>query len=200
MQKIMFDDTYGLTDAVEELTKTVTRRESFCSDEDLDFGTTPDGHLLIVDDDTRELIHKSRYAVGEVVAVAQSYKTLYEEQCEVLGKDSDNCNSYYDMFHKIAGWNNKMFVKPELMPLRIQILNIRFEKLKDISEEDCMKEGICYDDIKDNFYFVQFGENGNKTFTFKNPKDAFLSLIEKMNGTEFVSHNPYNVVYDFKLL
>ena len=42
----------------------------------------------------------------------------------------------------MAGYTNKMFVKSDLMPHHIKITNIRMEQLQDISEEDCLKEGI----------------------------------------------------------
>ena len=40
------------------------------------------------------------------------------------------------------GWNNKMFVRADLMPHRIKITGIKLERLQDISEEDIYKEGF----------------------------------------------------------
>lgn len=67
-----------------------------------------------------------RYKVGEIVAVAQSYADIGIEPfafCE-------------------AAWRNKMFVKAELMPYQIKITNVRIQRLQDISDEDCLREGI----------------------------------------------------------
>ena len=59
MKKIMFNDRYGLTEAVLAGRKTMTRR------------IVPDGTPLGNWEETEKM---SRFKVGEVVAVAQSYK------------------------------------------------------------------------------------------------------------------------------
>ena len=78
-------------------------------------------------------LSSSRYKVGEVVAVAQKYKDIALDVPVELAAE----------LIKQPGWNNKMFVRADLMPHHIRITNIRVERLRDISEEDCLKEGIC---------------------------------------------------------
>ena len=75
-------------------------------------------------------IFRLLYKVGEIVAVAQSYNSFYNDECNP------------NLFPNGAGWTNKMYVKPELMPHQIRITNVRAEQLQDISDEDCLKEGI----------------------------------------------------------
>ena len=43
-------------------------------------------------------------------------------------------------YHK--GWNNKMFVISGLMPHQIRITDIKVERLQDITNVDCMREGV----------------------------------------------------------
>lgn len=43
-----------------------------------------------------------------------------------------------------AGWTNKMFVRANLMKRHIRITDVKVERLRDISEEDCLKEGIIF--------------------------------------------------------
>lgn len=76
---------------------------------------------------------------------------------------------------------NKLFVKPELMPHKIRIVNWKVERLQDISNEDCMKEGILTDDI--SMY-----------------RRIFASLIDKINGKGTWERNPYVFVYEFELI
>lgn len=99
MKKIMFNDKYGLTQAVLEGRKTQTRRIMNPQPEDCS-------------------------------AVHRFYKSAYEY----------NPN----LFPNGAGWTNKMYVKPELMPHRIRITAVSVEWLRDISDIDCMSEGINY--------------------------------------------------------
>lgn len=137
MKKIMFNDRFGLTKAVLEGRKTQTRRIM------LDFtAIKTQGRInsLISSHHAKEEIANSLeefaclcspYKVGEVIAISQRYK---------------DCGIFNDKEHvKLSsGWSNKMFVRADLMPHHIKIERVRVERMKDISEEDCLKEGICY--------------------------------------------------------
>ena len=70
MKKIMFNDKYGLTQAVLEGRKTQTRRTFLkpCDETLLD-GITPECIISV----------RSRYKVGETIAIAQSYKDIHAE-------------------------------------------------------------------------------------------------------------------------
>lgn len=185
----MFNDKYGLTQAVLDGRKTQTRRIVDVSklskmqidsldDENSDLGILTMGNLL---DD-------SRYKVGEEVAVAQSYKDA-------------GCDFY---FHRgLAGWNNKMFVRADEMPHRIKITNIRIERLQDISDEDCMKEGVV---MIGNYKYGVYGiwdkssKDRNAYVVYNTPKQAFASLIDKTCGKGAWESNPWVFVYDFVLI
>ena len=89
-----------------------------------------------------------------------------------------------------------MFVKANLMPNRIQITNVKYERLRDISSEDCLREGIearvtgCH-----TFYYIH-GEERPYNF----PKQAFSALIDKVSGKGTWESNPYVFAYEFELL
>ena len=61
------------------------------------------------------------------------------------------------------------------MPHQIKITNIRIERLQDISDEDCIKEGIQKGDFI-NTWNTYYFDGCNKVF--KTPKEAFASLID----------------------
>jgi len=140
MQKIMFNDRFGLTKAALDLIKTMTRR---IADDDGDIdsmefkGFDSQGNAVFASATGIARI-KPKYKVGEVVAVAQSYKEIREK----YGIRSPIEYINRDRYEKSAGWNNKMFVRASLMPNHIRITNVRVERLQDISDEDCLKEGI----------------------------------------------------------
>lgn len=180
MNKIMFNEKYGLQSAVFDGRKTQTRREPFYSYEEIGCVLNKNGKLECYNDFNGNPIHTSRYAVGEVVAIAERYNDLMQD-----GSISS--------FEK--GWKNKMFVKAELMPHHIKILDIRCERLQDISKDDSVCEGI----------YMRFNEKENRlcwcyndSVSFDNPQFAFRMLIGKLNGKKFWDTNPYVIVYEFE--
>ena len=173
MKKIMFNDKLGLTKAVLEGRKTQTRR-IFAS------------KSTLLSDDCKPSDRYSYYKVGETVAIAQSYKDC--------GLTNESMKSY-------PAWVNKMFVKAELMPHQIQITGIKIERLQDISDEDCLKEGIYEDGGNDSFiphYFYNY-HNSNSN-GFKTPQLAYADLINKIACNSTWDSNPWVFVYDFVLI
>lgn len=76
---------------------------------------------------------------------------------------------------RLASWSNKMFVKAELMPHQIRITGIKCERLYDISEADCLREGIRYLPQIGYFYFEDMRRE--EGFYFDDHREAFASLI-----------------------
>ena len=195
MKKIMFNDQYGLTQAVLEGRKTQTRRILNCPKK---FGgkdvsgfricTNKQGlqFAYLVDEDECEIEGSvnvlSAYKIGEEVAVAQRYSECNRAVCLLDSK----------------GWNNKMFTKALLLPHRIRIINIRVERLQDISDEDCLKEGI---DRCEKEWGYWEGDNGFLNFyACDTIKEAFAALIDKTCGNGTWERNPYVFVYEFELI
>lgn len=199
MQKIMFNDRYGLTQAVIEGRKTMTRRvlsgyPLTPSDRIEDAQIYPDGSIGIIANGGESLMEvKCRYRVGEIVAVAQSYRDVLAE-----GFESDAAVLRAFEQRRLVGWTNKMFVKPELMPHRIRITGIGVERLQDISDEDCLREGIRYIPEIDRYYFEC--TDREEGFYFTSPRAAFAELIDRVSGRGTWDRNPYVVAYEFELL
>lgn len=136
-----------------------------------------------------------RYNVGEIVAVAQRYDSFLHPNNGVIEHD------YQTTALASKGWDNKMFVKADLMPHQIQIRDLRIERLQDISEEDCMKEGIYRDYGDTEFppreFYDYDGNNGNG---FNTPRAAFASLINKVSGRGTWDRNPFVWRIEFELV
>ena len=213
MKKIMFNDKYGLTQAVLEGRKTQTRRmlnptlffqrlETYegWSNEDISaWKRSCNRRFYEAQGDTLKqmldyALSSSRYKVGETIAIAQSYKDIHSEILREVG-DLDLKNE----FRQSKGYTNKMFVRAERMPHAIRITNIRVERLQDISEEDCMKEGIWRDDnvgLEGTTYWY----HGLANSSFRTPQEAYASLIDSISGKGTWASNPYVFVYDFELI
>ena len=198
MKKIMFNDKYGLTQAVLEGRKTMTRRVANAWERQ---------------DGTLSGWMPGAYKEGEEVAVAQKYIDL---------KD---CDAFYECMHKDdpymplecikgeKGAYNKMFVKAAWMPHRIKITNIKVERLQDISEEDALREGVQMFDTPEGKVYVAggvyVGEDArlkiakgmiNLAKPFGTAREAFAVLIDKVSGKGTWESNPWVFVYEFELL
>lgn len=198
MKKIMFNDRYGLTQAVIEGRKTMTRRI-------VPTKTRLRRALAVIHDEPHgseqeEYLKSARYKVGEIVAVAQRYEDV--EELSYLLRDPFS-ETYFEEVNigDEPGYRNKMFVKSELMPHQIRITGIKCERLQDISNEECLREGIR-----------QFTPNFPKNLPIHpthfvvgdilkdTPREAFAALIDKVSGRGTWASNPYVVAYEFELV
>ena len=197
MKKIMFNDRYGLTEAVLDGSKTQTRRimkgkPLFPSDEIESTGVLGDEVQIIANGGESLITMKLPFRVGEVVAVAQSYRNC--------GGVNENGVPMWDIISQRvgstnAGWDNKMFVRADLMPHQIRITDVRVERLQDISDEDCIKEGV-HEATRDFPWYWIDGFN----VTFNESRAAFAHLINKVSKKDVWQENPYVFVYDFELV
>ena len=203
MKKIMFNDRFGLTQAVLDGRKTQTRRlaSRFLPDAVrigyARFEIANGRELRCWTEGTSFIKFNLPYRIGEIIAVAQSYR-----ECDGFRKPG------IPRWNEIAiavgavgiGWDNKMFVRANLMPHKIRITNVRIERLQEISDEDCLKEGLEWDGVASQYYVNYQKETGRKMFLGKTLREAFATLIDKVSGKGTWERNPYVFVYDFELV
>lgn len=199
MKKMMFNDRYGLTQAVISGRKTVTRRiidpqgkyeklrwwQPCLEFEECLYGYTENEGWEVIE---------PRYNVGEIVAVAQRYDSFLHPNNGVIEHD------YQTTALASKGWDNKMFVKADLMPHQIQIRDLRIEQLQDISD-DYFKEGITFLVSADDGR-IQWGyaDEHLRYYMFDSPREAFASLIDKVSGRGTWDRNPFVWRIEFQLV
>lgn len=225
MKKIMFSDKFGLTDAVLDGRKTMTRRvinmtlhkkngKEFTPIVPDDIFIACDGmaHFQVGSNDyIVPKQYQPAYHVGDEVAIAQKYQDL----CD--------CDAFYDALAKSdptfplecikdeRGCCNKMYVKAQWMPHRIRIIGVKIERLQNISEDDAMCEGVfMYDKVNKHHEFDMFSPWSPSVRPYKHDLDnikycctaraAFSYLINKMMGRGTWESNPWVVAYEFRLL
>lgn len=134
MEKIMFNDFFGLTDAVLAKQKTMTRRSSKSLQDDI--AALAEGFR--VDSLSPEAIEEemqkpkfkqkvkamepaliqmnAKYKVGEVVAIAQSYLQVHKTNPELIPDwlQSKKSKSGFVHWDEHPGYSNKMFVSVEI--------------------------------------------------------------------------------------
>ena len=215
MKKIMFNDKFGLTQAVLDGRKTMTRRiikcpRTFRGEWVAGFNIHrrhSDKKIVdwpcMYDADEREFDMGEilpKYKLGEVVAIAQRYKDV--DRFHRKGKNADYLEYLDSILPELKlypGWGNKMFVKADLMPHHIKITGIKVERLQDISDEDCLKEGIIHVStfLGQKIYHTPH-VNGSYLST-NVAQEAFAYLIDKVSGKGTWEENPFVWVYEFKL-
>jgi hypothetical protein len=228
MKKIMFSERFGLEQAVLAGTKTMTRR--IIPDIEIDWNrrgrvTLPvsgfeQGKLFM---DVRSILHDAgicdysapakyqpKYEKGEEVAVAQ----CYEDAILDVGEEEWNkLHKWYciENLRSRAGLHNKMFVRPDLMPHRIRITGIKVERLQNISDEDCLREGVYKHNAApdalgmDRYKFIAYAYNATpgeniKRWWFQTPREAFAALIDRISGRGTWQRNPWVYAYTFELI
>ena len=207
MKKIMFNDRYGLTKAVLDGRKTMTRR--VIPDIWIDFPRSGRQKAVIAGLNSQVLMmdlshvlgenclysaerkYQPKYYKGDEVSVAQAYKDVYPNaDFEMVDKE---------FMTESAGWNNKMFVKAEYMPHSIRITDIKLELLQDISYEDCLREGV--ERWLDDYIVCGLMErSGRNNRVFGTPRAAFASLIDRISGKGTWERNPWVYAYEFELI
>lgn len=222
MQKIMFNEKYGLTTAVLQRRKTKTRRS--CKDRatnELILAADVESYRYYPEENLVEFLMQDGsikvsvppYKIGEVVAVAQSYKDAGIDPHFLIFQPVKGSNYFAEMEIEAmftGGWNNKMFVRADLMPLKIQITDIKVERLQDISDEDVCKEGFRKEAINNGWGNAAWHWEAMLTYTnnlgrckeirSESPKEAFSFLIDKVSGIGTWERNPYVFAYSFELV
>lgn len=208
MKKIMFNDEFRLTQAVLNDLKTMTRRIiklDKLGEYNFDNALKQEYGKKSIE---AYINNCARYKVGEVIAIAQSYMDV--DRFHRKGKNAaylEYLDSILPELKLYPGWANKMFVKADLMPHHIKITGIKVERLQDISDEDCLKEGIVKQEVISDespflYAYDAFLNGDNKYFAsrwFKSPKEAFAALIDKVSGKGVWESNPFVFAYEFRL-
>lgn len=99
-------------------------------------------------------------------------------------------------------FNNKLFMGKKNARYFIQITDVRIEKLQDISNEDCVKEGIEYspEAVPIGYPFGAEFPYNNGFHNYTTAKEAYAALIDKINGKGTWESNPWVWIYSFILI
>ena len=218
MKKIMFNDKYGLTDAVLQGRKTMTRRickeyatkQPILSRDVESFRFYPDENIVefLMKDGTTK-VSVPPYKINEVVAVAQSYKDLKLSYIPHIDEpDFKTCTKHAPQWGNprgMKGWSNKMFVRPDLMPHQIRITDVKVKRLQDISDEDCLKEGIqeyfpyIDRDPTDKVRTFRYFKDGKIRHCISPASKCFAYLIDDVSGKGTWESGPWVFEYSFEL-
>lgn len=201
MKKIMFNNTYGLTQAVKQGYKTMTRRVLNLTEEDAAWlDHTFDWDLC----ESVILERYAQYQVGEIVAVAEPYKDIIGDRVFFVSYET-GVSVHRSIMEREKGWSNKLYVASEFMPSRIRFTERRIERLKSISATDCLQEGVMLEPQSGLYYVPNLNikrraKQGDEPTLFSHPAYAYHHLCKKLRIVLDNSANPWAITYTFELV
>ena len=193
MKKIMFNDAYRYTKAVLDRRKTKTRR--ICREQHWSFSDLTNANI-----NHSYIFERPPYEIGEIVAIAQSYNDAgFNPELPLM---EANGLGGYVRTELAPGWTNKMFVRADLMPNQIQFTNLHVERLQEISDDDCIAEGIEKVEECRNLYCQPIFHKSGKVsvITGDTPREVYSKVINRIYGKDTWERNPFVFAYDFILI
>jgi len=196
MRKIFFEDRgLFLTHAVLDGSKTMERGIVVGQPEF-------DDYRINQETDQIELLHNgktvatSMYATGEVMAVAQSYEEAFSDE-EAAEKFLAPTGQRLDHLKTTLGWTNKMCTSACVLPHRVRITGMGVQRLQDISDDDCIREGVL---SIGSFNGPSYVAGPAGVDVFKSPKEAYECQCKSVFAPGTWRANPWVWVYTFKLV
>lgn len=132
------------------------------------------------------------YNVGEVLFLKEPYRL-----------EPDNVIKY--KFSSLQAdkekWSNKLFMRADYARYHIKITGKHQERLQEITDEDCIREGIYIGKVgseKTHFMTAYYSPHDRQPCI--TPKRAFSYLIDEINGPGTWESNPIVTRYEFSLL
>lgn len=103
-------------------------------------------------------------------------------------KDSPELNFWYK--------RSSLFMSRYASRITLEIVNVRVERLQDISQDDARKEGVCCSMSPIGACYMDYQSNQYNAMT--TPKHSFRSLWQSINGKDSWEKNPWVWVVKFK--
>lgn len=109
------------------------------------------------------------------------------------GDSEKLCNRKTGIYSK----QGAMFMLKSFARHSVEILDVRVERLMDITDEGAIAEGIKVRSLDGVTTYWDYLEN---RFAFGSPKRSYISEIEMLHSKEIAAANPWLWVYKFKYL
>lgn len=136
--------------------------------------------------------------VGDFLWVRERFTTLPP----IPGKACFMYAADYHHYHNAKGlWKPSIHMPKIACRLKLEITNIKIERLNDISEESAISEGVQYDyTVEDGRSYVNYSIKHPSGFSICNletAKESYRTLWESINGNGSWDLNPFVWVIEF---
>ena len=149
---------------------------------------------------------KPRFKIGETLYLKEPYRILKRNgsRYKIAYQDGYNTVKTHLSIKSITHpnkWCNKLYMSKDFARYFIEITGVNAERLQDISDENCIREGIIahyggFEDGTDEE--LVYYSNGIET-DFEKPQQAFAALIDKIQKGAW-ERNEFYWAYEFKLI
>lgn len=140
-----------------------------------EFGFSKKGSGLMSFISEPQVTVKPTYKVGEVVYIKEPY---HEDELGLVRYKYDFSED--NEWRNKTKFKNKLFVGADMARYYIRITHVTLERLYDISDEDCLKEGI--DMVTDgNTYNSLYYDYQHNQMSIASPQESFFSLFRFAN-------------------
>lgn len=195
--------------ATQEDRKTMTRRleglkEINKNPDDWKFTGFADPFCAFFENEKENIITyiKCPYQIGQKLYVKETWGEVnlagpdeYFKRNKILYKAKKN-------IYKPIKWKSPLFMPKKYARLWLEVIDIKIERLQDISEDDAIKEGVGFGfQMNAGYPDYQHIENGICTLTQDTAEISFATLwdsIHKKNPEYLWNKNPWVWVIEFK--
>ena len=186
----------NMYEAVLTESKTMTRRLMKPQPDEISLFSGEDGYYKFGHRNSYLLyklkILKPRFKIGEKIYLKEAY-WKEKDTGEVM---------YSNPIESKRCWNkiSPMFMSEKFARTFIEIVSVKAEKLQDISDFDCAREGVINDgfdaDVGSSLYYIE----GCGSQLYTSPQKAFANLWDSINKKNKWETNPWCFCYEFKLI
>lgn len=151
------------------------------------------------------LYNNTKFQVGQKIAILQPYSDIGLNPLHICSIIDDEGARTPAFAKDTPGWSKASSADPSLMPHFIEITGVKTEKVQDISDRDCLLEGIVPVDTQNlltldgNMPFEGFSLDG-KSWIGDTPQEVFAAISNKVIKKDVWVNNKMVDVYEFKLV
>lgn len=167
---------------------------------------------FFTDNGTHNLGVKNKVKIGDIIWVRETWAETCDEKGipilayktglpRIIGGQNvlyDEIDTKWsiDNFPSCGKWKPSLFMPKSACRLFLEVVNVRLERLHDISESDAIAEGIEAEYFKKDWWYKIYTGDDSTLY----PCISYRTLWSKINGQKSWEENPFVWVYDFKLV
>lgn len=140
---------------------------------------------------------KPKFIKGDILWVRETWKKSNE-----FGEPRYLYKSLWDSYKTgidLSGWKPSIHMPKAAARIFLEVVNVRCERLHDISESDAIAEGVYQHSDYGSTGYRHYGKP-DEALTDIDAVWSFETLWESINGKDSWKVNPWVWVYDFKVI